>query len=383
MLVLKLKKVILFLSIVVFSTFCFCSDDSAFTEKKLTADDGEEIVLRYKTDTMFLPYQDQALFEFYKPTDDRLLAKIPFITQSDLILLVPINDMLEKFPFITDNTLIFTKTKDYENVTLYSVTLNYIFDGNYCILPTFGYHTPLPLDGSTIGHYYNPPPKEGDIITYVLKIWIDKKDGTYSGSLTHTPVDLSIGSFEGNEYYTAIQDVLIDLISEEFNSFQNYLNNNEPHELDYYFDKIFKWITNFNPDTAKKIQKQLDELNRKNTEQIMDMLARDGNETAMALYSSPVSMVQEMLAGNIEHYGALKRPDFVGDVPKNSEELEKLKLWYSSLFGSTDIILTDAYGTPVLFEITEIGLKVTSAGADKEFDTGDDIIYINGVKQDK
>ena len=356
-----IRKIVLFLATIILSIFCFCADVSAVIEKKIIANDNETIIYKNYTDILFYQFLgqgNQTLVELYSCSSNNLLAMIPYVNEEAISI---------------------TKIKDYEKVTLYNFIITYIYDGDNNVIPSFRGYTTFALNGSS-AEYYKPSPLKGELITYELKIWIDKKGNTYSGSLTYVPIDLSIASFEGYEYYVAIQDVLIDLIHEELVDFNNDLNKDEPHEINYYFDRILKWITTFDPDTADKVLKQLDELKYKNVALVMKEAIKDSNDKFIARYSSSVSMLQELLASNIEYYGVDAHPDIVGNIPENAEELEKYKLWYSSLFGKTDSILKDAYGIPVLFEITENGLKVTSVGADKEVGTDDDVVYINGIK---
>jgi len=366
-----IKNIILISVIIVLSVCCFGSDDQAFMKQEIIADDGESFLLKQydikntENELWVIKGHYQYFVQIFNERDNTLLAGFTFgyYNLSD---------------HEGDYTLELKAVKDYENVTLYNLTITYTYDGSNNVFLIWGGRRFRTMD-----EYYKPYSKVGERRTDTLKIWIDKNDGRYSGSLIYRPVDLNISSFEGYEYYTAIQDMLLGLVIAEFDDFNNNLDNDEPHEIDHYLDSILKWISIYDSNTAEKLQKQLDTLKQRNLSPIWKQIALEMDERIVSCYSLPVSLIQEQLAGNIQHYGVAERPDIAGDIPKDEKELNVFKSWYASLYGRTDSVLSNAYGIPALFEIIENGLKVTSAGADKEFGNDDDIVYINGVKQTK
>jgi len=74
----------------------------------------------------------------------------------------------------------------------------------------------------------------------------------------------------------------------------------------------------------------------------------------------------------------VKTPRLSRDLPTNKEELSIYLDWLCIIEGvSNPYELRDAYGTSIKFEVIKVGLKATSAGADKVFDTQDDEVFIN------
>ena len=316
------------------------------TERQIIADDGEIVIYRLHNEIV----SAERFVELYNSSGDRLLAR---------------------FPNVNEETLSLTKIKDYENVTLYELAITYVYHRWYHIIDKS-------YEILTIENYKKFIPKEGDTITERIKVWVDKNDGIYSGSLMYTPIDLTVSSFEGYEYYAVIQDVLLDLVNEEFDNFAKDFQNNELHETDYFFDKIFNWVTMYD-ESADKLKDRLQALKSDDFQIHAERAKKGVNRLYLSQFTSPISVIQKLPF--VQMKGLQERPDIEGDFPKNEQELDIYTTWIIKLHGKQDDnIPYDAYGTPIRFEILDDGLKAISAGADKEFDTDDDIVYINGIE---
>jgi len=80
----------------------------------------------------------------------------------------------------------------------------------------------------------------------------------------------------------------------------------------------------------------------------------------------------------LKHKDDLKQPNIQNELPINSIELDRYLEWICKAEGvNTPDDLTDIYGIPVKIELTDVGLKAISAGADMVFGTIDDCIYTN------
>ena len=74
----------------------------------------------------------------------------------------------------------------------------------------------------------------------------------------------------------------------------------------------------------------------------------------------------------------LSRPAVEGELPVNNDELRSYLNWIVIIEGVDTVEnLKDAYGKSIKFEVIKDGLKATSAGPDKVFDTQDDEVFVN------
>ena len=371
------KNSVILLLTIILSTVAFCAVEGYVEAFKIniTADDGEVVVL----------------------TQHEHMSEVPFNKKSALIYLFDEKEtcLLGTFSsgnyLFTENeedyTIILKKVLDFENVTLYDFILTYTYiDYHSSILRFRSWHM--------ADEYHPQPPMLGETLTYTLKIWIDKEDGIYSGSLTYTPIELTVSSFEAYEYYKGIEDVLLYLAKEEFNNFEKDFNKGMPHEVDFYFDKILKSIMINDLDTGEKLQKEFNILRTKNIDVMQQFIHRENTKIMLTWYTSSISTLKERLDYNRTIFEGLlsipDRPEVADEYPVTEKELEAYKDWLLDIFmqrvvyrnGIEQIRDTplDDYWNPVKFELVDGGVKATSAGPDKIFGTDDDLVYINRIE---
>jgi len=404
----KISGMIL-LCIIALNSIAFCQMEKHVETFKvnITADDGMSITLKqdvYELTSYF--NQKMGKVQLFDESEAKLLGEFDF---RRFIL----SEQTDEYTFELK------KVKDYENVTLYDLIIKYTYVGVY--------HTILPVP-EMFGpdeHYYRP--KIGDTITYTLKLWIDRGgENEYSGSLTYTPIDLSVSSFEGYEYYKAIEDMLLGMVYDEFNAFNKDFEDEKPHKMYSYLEwKIINWIKAYDPITAQDLERQLTEIKRENLSvEASPQHIKNHTRGLLIWYTSPVSVLEaKKTYFNEMVYGAeleelLKmpnRPDVAGELPvnqkeleayenwmvmtrlvqmtheglknlydfmittgiltKNQEELEAYKSWKIKSLLSDDYALRDGYNNPIRLTLSKEGLTTTSAGKDRTFDTEDDMSF--------
>jgi len=105
------------------------------------------------------------------------------------------------------------------------------------------------------------------------------------------------------------------------------------------------------------------------------------NQEQLKKYTKPLSVICDYWPGGIK----LRKLDAIKNdtkLPRTEEEFAKYMHW---LGGNENIKvqqLPDFYGTPIKYELLEgIGIKATSAGRDKVFDTEDDQVHISTYEE--
>ena len=370
----KISGMIL-LCIIAINSIAFCQQ-VRFVEifkTNITADDGQTIILKQLKDPSDDPWtRDSARVQLFDKNETKLLGEFTFGK-----FLFP--EQTDKYAFELK------KVKDYKNVTLYDFIVKY----TYIPMTVRDRYTILPIQ-EWIREYHPPVPKAGDTITYTLKLWIDKDDGEYSGSLTYTPFDLTFSSFESYDYYTHIKDVVLDLVKEEFDNYRKDFEKGEPHEISYYFQRVtMRWVAANDQKTSIELQKQFDDLKKENSKVLDVYRIKYNNKIMLSWYTSSISTLQKQLESNKKYLSnpsrnvteneqktldAPERPEVAGELPVNEEELEAYKMWAQRIFFTLKYELPhDEYGTLIKFELTGEGLTAMSAGPDKIFGTDDDM----------
>ena len=272
-----------------------------------------------------------------------------------------------------DHVLTITKYKDFEYFTAYNFAFKYrnLFDKDSYLNLLKGF-----LGNKDEGVLYkllHYAEENSYAFPIEIQFLVDKKNGIYcTSSYREAPFNklfLDNITPETEELYKMIADYYWDLIMTKIAEHET--------KMSEYSYRIIKNDTNiniaFNVSSKYEPEKGL-ELSEKIRElQEQEEKTKDIRETkrSLSIYTTPVYRIRP-------DEGLPKRPEIKGDLPTTDEELKRYLEWINIVYERTRSFgyLIDDFGIDIKFEITEEGLKATSAGSDKKFGTEDDISYI-------
>ena len=339
----------------------------------ITADDGTELLLKVPTpDTIAMlnikyitmssyPSTNIDICNLNKKVIESLGVELRYLTENNI-----------------KNHIRVEKYKEYENVTQYNVT------------------------GGDIFH------KRSIIMFHENYFWLDKNGDKFDNCWTDLNNSITLNETGlkviPKEYYDYIRDMLLYEVEEAFASLRKSFKNGRAVYPRVFFKPeneytlMLNSIKMYDPEIMEKYDEELKTF-KIHTDKI------EGNQVTpvlLKLYTCPAfvlngthkegwyiySDVRTVSKPNALHYFTSReysndiipdhKPDMKGDLPVNQEELASYLAWIAAIWQKDSIEdLTDDFGTPIRFELTDIGLKATSAGSDKIFGTDDDIVYIS------
>ena len=317
------------------------------TKMVITSDDGTSVaLLQLNTDD----------------NSPRSLAPVVIMNIEKTMVFFKFNYQNNYFKDFTDDyQLRLEKDKDFNYVSTYNLIFKYK-DGGYSGEPLY---VPLkmPLE----------PKKEYEEKHYYF--WIDK-DNKYSGSIAFSlgfsPVVLNEKEIDSlKEYYEHIEDLYLDFVQNEIDIYKEKLERDDfTFNINYSVYFVINFISLFNPENGTRLNGEMSEINK----QIVMKRNASANNTLLVRFILPVSKLCEAYVYRITEKELENKPTF--ELPMNEEELKIYLDWLVSLENPKGGMILDAYGTEVKFELTDEGLKVMSAGTDKEFGTDDDTFYL-------
>ena len=183
-----------------------------------------------------------------------------------------------------------------------------------------------------------------------LFMWLDKENDTSCSSITISAD------------YNKFKDIYIGYITDELNEEKRlYPEQKNILNLILYYDKV---IGNELAERYKNWEKK---------QASMAPIYR--TLKSLDFYTQPVYAAYHMIDWDYDYFD---KPNIEGDLPTTQEELEEYLSWirkgYERFWKNKE--LNDGFGNPIRFELTEEGLKATSAGVDGELDTEDDLVRI-------
>ena len=271
-----------------------------------------------------------------------------------------------------DYTVDINKQIDFENVTTYTFTLQYNNIGQVLVppgqtfWPKFRFSTDIWIDKNDkyCGSLMYPPYPFLEYysdLSYESRIF-DPKTGQYVGYKLNIDIDTGLL----NEYYICVKDFYIDLAEK---SLTFYLNSGYGWNTDFRerFEKILYLMRYCDNDTWDIFNDKF-----KNASKIV---------AANELYQYNVLRLENHTLGvssiiiERNRYHPVRIPENIPnfDFPKTTEELNEYVTFIKEVYNPA---MQDYYGVEIKIELHPLGLKATSAGPDKVFDTDDDIVFI-------
>ena len=319
---------------------------------------------------IYIPIEDSVCYALLCEDKDQILdiTRLPkdFFTRDDLTYELKIS-----------------KKKEYENVTTYSLDLEYAYiDDNEAVSEKAKLETK----------------------SRSSMVWIDNKDKKYCGSFEYPPFpflkqyhsdpapiawDMSfytlfihINYDELNKYYFHLEDYFLEVLEEQFDEFRQSIGNNEYDYFSLRGITIMYLILACDFETWKNTNEEFKALelemyavvNRIKTAERLSHYTQyiDAIITEYEQYGEKLSVTQKQAME--------QKPKFETQLPTNEEELAEYLAWMLNLRNPAWKKFYDAYNTEIKFELTEEGLQATSAGSDKIFDTEDDIVFVREFK---
>ena len=276
-----------------------------------------------------------------------------------------------------DYTVDINKQIDFENVTTYTFTLRYNNIGQVLVPP-----------GQTFWPEFQ----------FLVDIWIDKND-KYCGSLMYPPYpfleyysDLSyefktINSKTGKEVINNVPqykihiDIDTNLLNEYYVCVKDHYIDWAEKSLILYLESSHKWNLDFRErfENVLYLMKYCDN----NTWGIFNDKFKNASKIVAAneLYQYNVLRLENHTLGvssiiiERNRYHPVRIPEHIPEFefPRTEEELNEYLTFIKEVYSAS---LHDYYGVEIKIELQPLGLKATSAGPDKVFDTDDDIVFI-------
>ena len=213
-------------------------------------------------------------------------------------------------------------------------------------------------------------------------IWLAKEDDQYCGGAEFYPLPLNIEKIteEDEKFYSYIGDAFIDL--------SNYVIGEGNKALDNYTEiyTLSSWwfyptYSSYVPYITLHDKQAGDELSSKYENLINRLIkyrknGQINNQSALSNYSNPLVQIKHKLANSDEDRSTLP---LQGKLPKTEEELKI----YIAIADKRINRTPDFYGEPVKFVLEKEGLRVSSAGLDKKWNTADDQTFLRKYSEEK
>ena len=249
------------------------------------------------------------------------------------------------------------KVKDYKYVTAYKLAYSYLKDGVRI-----------------------------ESVNQTL-VWIDKQEGKYCGNLER-PILYKydkdyylkkVKTDTGQEYYDHVKEIYLNEVEEYLNFYDRKLDDkNEYGFAVTAISPLFDVISLYDTEQYAQINKFIESIRAKQTANWYTYMTSH----LLDIYTLPVSEVVACPSWDSEMQ-KIEHPNIEGELPKNDAELVLYLEWisvgyrYSGRYDDKEQVpLHDYFGTRLQFEVLSEGIKAVSAGADTEFDTEDDLVFI-------
>jgi len=229
--------------------------------------------------------------------------------------------------------------------------------------------------------------KSRNIQPMAISFWIDKNNNIFNGG--DDIIAYQINKSYNPDLYTKeqfflLKDFYIDLINRNNKEMSLALETfSKCHvlSLDYVFTAMLEYDTE-NKGMWESYLKEGKALSKK----LFDIRDKIENQERLKRYTKPLSVICDYWPGVVE----LQKLDAIRNdmkLPRTDEEFVRYMHW---LDGNENInnekyksgVVLDFYGTPIKYELLkDIGIKATSAGRDKIFDTEDDQVHISTYEE--
>ena len=362
----KLKFVLLLFNIVFLSLVAFAADEPTVEEFKkiiITADDGTKMVLRCN----YAPEGILPLGIGLSKNDAKKIMPYALMCEHEIHVLYAFYHWRDWFDVDIEKKINVKKARDFQSAITYNVF----------VLP---YSGPDGHPKGVSGAIYWEFTVRDNIQNWILA-WVDKENDKYCGSLARK-LSGGYNSFVTDEecmdYYVHTKDIYLHEVNDFLESYKKILQKRDIAQIDG---------TNVSMDShsspaLNSIISQYDkeEYNALTSEYQRLMPIYDEfrmlyyNKCRLELYLSFTKSEIKKVIDKDRYLKNKELPNIEGELPVNEDELVIYRNYIPEISYSSK---NDIYGTLARYELLEdIGIKVTSAGADKIFDTDDDIWII-------
>jgi len=208
-----------------------------------------------------------------------------------------------------------------------------------------------------------------------LICWMDTKYDKYCGGIGVNPVPIRVKTINESdtEYYnytknahTYMADYCVTLYEDAVKKY-SLLYEAEPR-YPLYINPYIWYISNYDKEFAEKLSNRYEDLRTVILKYSNE--ERFSNQRLLMKYTSPVWQI------NNRSNRAERKSLIEGELPVTELELKEYIGWVSAVFNK-ELPLKDYYGTELRFDLEKEGVRVFSAGYDKQFDTDDDQTYLS------
>ena len=341
--------------------FCFTVDEAygggsekpRFTDEKAmaTADDSKSIIIKQFSPEFRKGYDEAAQYIVLCEHEDQILYEF----QHDY-------DFLKNKGY---TELSLTKLHEFEHVTLYELV--------------FGFNDSRFINSEN--NLFNTSKERGKFLVKRL-VWLDNTGDKYYRAFYYDPSAFLSGVVDGKnliqDYYLHVRDLYTYLLNNEFEKAEKALDNNESFDTLSWLGMpvhILRMMRVWDEDIYERYKERFYRLNERGS--------------ATKLFNFNVQLLEKYysMPYNVESYediwvaivvkNSTFKPKITGSLPVNEAELSEYIAWLKDIYTLYSYKhLLDAYEVEVKFELVPEGLKLVSAGRDKEFNTIDDHIFV-------
>jgi len=333
------------------------------TSIELLSDDGVKIML--------IPSNKQKEANNYATSEKRypdnlLIYNIYCLTKKHILgeVNIPKNYLAKEHDW--DYT--FEKVQDFKNVSYYRLYMIM-----YDIQDPFKLQYKTPPASAMIRNFLGEDNIDKSFYAYEQEnhFWIDGKTDLHCGCLLNFTISDGENIISMQQQYDALNDTLVYIATDGLKTNQGKrLINDSP------LNKLIEYITFFDKENGVSLTELKNSMEEHREQYYSILAAKNATKNLLFSYTRPVS---EILI-RLDKENNLPHPNIAGELPTNEDEL---KIYLSWLLNALNVAgneyesFYDSYGTEVIFEITAFGIRLISAGYDKEFGTEDDIVGLS------
>jgi len=330
----------------------------------ITADDGNNFVVRQIPfgcyDSIF--YNPLTLNIYGLMCEDETAVLVSFIFTNRY--------------FYSDYVIKINKAYSFENLDVYYIKLYNLEDELRWITNTFY----AEIDKEVIIRTRNIQP-----ITTLF--WIDKNNNIFNGGDNIRAYQINKAynpDLYTKEQFFLLKDFYIDLINrnnKEMSLAIETFSRCHILSLNYVFNAMLEYDTE-----NKQMWESYLEERKSLIKELSSIKDKVENQERLEIYTKPLSIICSYWPGMIE----LDKLDPIKNdtkLPRTEEEFAKYMHWLDGKENINDErfksgVVLDFYGTPIKYEfLKDVGIKATSAGRDKIFDTEDDQVHISTYEE--
>jgi|GEM_PF-3495399 len=278
--------------------------------------------------------------------------------------------------FSSDDVIKINKSHSFENLDVYYIKHYSLYNELRWIFNPFN----AEIDKEAIIRSRNIQP-----ITTLF--WIDKNNNIFNGGDNIRAYQINKAynpDLYTKEQFFLLKDFYIDLINrnnKEMSLAIETFSRCHILSLNYVFNAMLEYDTE-----NKQMWESYLEERKSLIKELSSIKDKVENQERLEIYTKPLSIICDYWPGAVE----LQKLDAIRNdmkLPRTDEEFVRYMHWLDGKENINDErfksgVILDFYGIPIKYELLEgIGIKATSAGRDKVFDTEDDQVHISTYEE--